>query len=163
MLVALCREHTVDREVCADFAKEVDIIQIKKPVCVIDENRGVFTVETNEFCHLLFETIDVVLDCLFRHHGAHIRTSRRVADHSRATADENDGAMSCVLQAFCHYHLHEVTDVETVCSRIETDVERLRTFIKQLFQVFFKNHLFDQTAFAKLVDNVLCHIYILWE
>ena len=155
MLVALCGEHTIHRKVCADFAQKIDVIEVEKPVGIIDENRRVFALETHKFRHLLLEAIDVVLNGLFCHHRAHIRTSGRVADHCSTATDKNDGTMACVLQTLCDYHLHKMTDVKAVRRRVETDVEGLRTFVEQLFEVFFKNHLFNQSAFAKLVDNVL--------
>lgn len=123
LLVALRRKHTVDRKACAYFAQKVNIIEVEKPIGVVDENCRVFTLETYEFCHLLFETIDVVLNGLFGHHRAHIRTTGRVSHHCRATADKDNRTMSRVLQTFCNDHLHKMTYVKTVRRGVETDVE----------------------------------------
>ncbi|CDD68713.1 unknown [Firmicutes bacterium CAG:475] len=63
--------------------------------------------------------------------------------------------MTCVLQTLCNDHLHKMSDMKTVRSRVETDIKRLRTLVQQLFEILLKNDLLYKSALAKLIDNVL--------
>ena len=66
----------------------------------------------------------------------------------------DDGTMSRLLQTARDYHLHEMPDMQTVRGGIETDIERLRTAVQELFELIFEDGLADYAALFELVDDI---------
>ena len=152
--VAFRSQHFVDGEASAYFAQEIDVVEVEKPIRVVHDDGGIFAFKADKTRHLLFETSHVVCDCFFCHHTAQIGTTGRVANHRRASAYEDNRLVTCVLQTLCDYHLHKMTYMQAVRRRVKTDIKALRTAVKQLFEFFFVNGLFDQSAFSEFVDDV---------
>ena len=108
----------------ADFTQKIHVIEIQKPVRVIHHFRGVFPLKIDKPGHLFLETRHIMRDRLLRHHGTHIRSSGRIADHSRAAAEQRDRAMPRALHVRHRHDGNIVPDMETVCRRIESDIKR---------------------------------------
>ena len=76
----------------ADIAEHFNVIQVQKPVRVVDHDRliGVFVgfrfLKVDKPPHLFNKAVNIVLDRLFRHHLPHIRAPRGVADHAGSAA-----------------------------------------------------------------------------
>ena len=150
LLVALCSQHVVYGKACAYLAKQLYIIQLQQPVCIV-YHQGLVIAEINKFAHLYLEAVTVVLNHLRSHHLTHIGTSGRISDHSCSAANQGDGLISCHLQTLHQAKSHEMTNMQTVCSRIETNVESCLSFIYHFFDFFFICNLGNQTAGYQLV------------
>ena len=141
----------------ADFAQEIDIVELEQPIGVIDDDRRVFALEIDKPRHLLFETFDVVLHCLPRHEIAHVRAPRGVSDHARAAADQYDGLMPRLLHVVHGDELHKMPDVQRIRRRVETDIERHALFPQLFVEFVLENRLLDKAPRAKCVHNVCSH------
>ena len=115
------REHPVDREVLADVAEEVDGRQLRGPVEVVDDLRGVGAVEVEELLdlgadlrHPFFDDLTWVERPFPRH--------ARVADEAGGAADEGQRVVSGLLEAGGGKQLDEVAHVQARGRRIETDI-----------------------------------------
>ena len=147
-------EHLVDGKAGAYLAQEVDIVEIEQPIGVVDDDGAVFALEVHKAGHLLFEALDIVLYRLAGEHAAKVGAPRRIADHRGAAANKYDGTVSRLLQTARDYHLHEMPDMQTVRGGIETDIERLRTAVQELFELIFEDGLADYAALFELVDDI---------
>ena len=87
-------------------------------------------------------------------HAAKVGAPRRIADHRGAAAYKYDGTVSRLLQTARNYHLHEMPDMQAVRGGIETDIERLRTAVQELFELIFEDGLADYAALFELVDDI---------
>ena len=85
-------------------------------VAAIDTARDDVSIyaELNEPLHLLFEALAVMLDGLLGHHGTHIGTTGRVADHGGTAANQGDGPVSGHLQPLHQAQSHKVAHMEGV-------------------------------------------------
>ena len=97
LLVAFCAEHIVYREACSNIPKKLHIVQIQKPVGIIDHS-GLSLTEFNESLHLFLEAGAIVINGLLCHHGTHICTTGRISDHSSAATNQCNGLVPCHLQ-----------------------------------------------------------------
>ena len=154
LLVALRAQHVVDREARADLAQQLDIVELHQPVRVVQHHRLAFA-EFDEALHLLFEAVAVVLDGLDRHHRAHVRAARGVADHARAAADQCDRAVTRHLQALHQAQRHEMADVQAVRRGVEADVEGRLAVVDHFADFRLIGHLRDQPARFEFL--VKCH------
>ena len=124
MFITFRRKHFVDGKHAADFTQKVDVVQVFQPVGVVDHNRGVFALERQKFAHLFLKAIAVMLHGVGGHDLSQIASSRRIADHTRASADKDNGTMPRFLHPSHDDKLNEVSDVQAVRRRIEADIKR---------------------------------------
>ena len=130
---------------CTDFTKHIYIIQIHQPIRVVDQHCLVLT-ELDEAAHLFLEALNVMVDRLSCHHLTHVGTSGWISDHGGSATDQSDRLVSCHLKSLHQAECHKVSYVQTVCSRIKSDVEYGFAVVDQFFDFFFVGYLRDQTA-----------------
>ena len=85
-------------------------------------------------------------DGFTRHHGAHIRSARRVAYHSGTAAEQRYRPMSVLLHPRHGHYRNIVADVQTVGSGVESDVKRHFLLPQHFVQVVVVYCLFDKSA-----------------
>jgi len=101
LLIAFCRQHTVNGEASTNLAQKLNVIEPKKPIGIVYHN-GLVLAEFDEFFHLLLEAFAVMSDGLGGHHRSHVGTAGGISDMACTAADQNDGLIACHLQS-----LHE--------------------------------------------------------
>ena len=154
LLKALRRKHFVYGKIYADIAQEVYVIEIEKPIGIIRDDRSVFALEVYEAGHLLFETLDVMVNRFSRHHLAHVRSAGGVAYHARASAEKSDGAVSVFLHPRHSHNRNVMTYMQTVRCRVESDVKSDAFGFEFLSEIVAVNGLFYKSAFFENVHNV---------
>ena len=82
-----------------------------------------------------------MLDNFRGHHGAHIRTSGWVANHTRASANQGNRLVACHLKALHQTERHEVAYMEAVSCGIEADIEYGLSLVDHFLNFFFVGHL----------------------
>ncbi len=151
LFVALKRQHFVDREAGSDLAENVDVIKVEQPVRVVDHN-SLIVREVDKAAHLLFEARNIVINILFCEHFTHIGFSRRVADHSRAAAEQGNRLVARHLQTLHKAERHKMTDVQAVRCRVEANVKRSFARVYHLAYLVLVGHLGDQASCGKFVE-----------
>ena len=81
------------------------------------------------------------------HHGAHISTPGRIADHSGAAADECNRPVSEFLHMGHDHNLQKMPNMQTVRRRVKTNIKSYFLLRKQLFNFFFMCKLRQQPSF----------------
>ena len=73
-------------EKCGPYVtQEIEVVQIAKPVRVVDYKCAVVC-KINNLAHLFLEALDVMVDSIKCQNLPHVRASGRVSDHSCAAA-----------------------------------------------------------------------------
>ena len=98
-----------------------------------------------------------MLDHLRGHHLSHVGTSGRIADHAGTAANEGDRLVACHLQTFHQAQCHEMTNMQAICGRVESNVEGCFSFVYHLFDFFFVCNLGNEAAGYQLFITVHCN------
>ena len=154
LLVALGRQHAVDREVHAHLAQEVHVVEVEQPVGVVGDD-GLAVGEVEEAAHLRLDALDVVVDLLAGEHLAQLALAGRVADHARAAAHQRDGAVTGLLHVRHRHDRDVMPDVQRVRGGVKADVEGHLLVFQHLVQVVLVNRLRDKASLAQHVQCVL--------
>jgi len=152
LLVALSTQHVVHAEAGTDFAQKLDVVEVQEPVGVI-QHHSLAVAKLDEALHLALEALGVMVDVLFGQHFAHIGTPGGVTDHGGAAADQGDGTVACLLQAFHQGQGHKVASGQAVGRAVKADVERSLAVVDYLFDFLFVRNLCDQAAGFQFVVN----------
>ena len=152
LFIALGAQHVVDGEASAHIAQQLHIIQVQQPVGVV-QHQSLTVGEVDEFFHLLLEACRVVSNVFLGQHLAHVGAAGGVADHGGAAADQSDGTVACLLQAFHQGQGHKVASGQAVGRAVKADVERSLAVVDYLFDFFFVRNLCDQAAGFQFVVN----------
>ena len=145
LLIALGSEHSVYREARAYLAEKLHVVEVEKPLGVVD-HKSLAVREVDKTAHLLFEALDVVLNLFLCEHLAHIGTSRGVADHAGAAAEKRDRLVACHLQTLHKAERHKVTYVKAVGCGVKADIKYRLAGIYQFSDFFFVCYLSNQTS-----------------
>jgi hypothetical protein len=123
----LLREHPIDRKVLAHIAEEVDGGELRGPIEVVDDLRGMGAVEVEELLDLGADLRHPLLDDLARVERP-LPRHPRIADEAGGPTDEGERIVPGLLQTRGGQQLHEVAHVQARRRRIETDIigQRLR-------------------------------------
>ena len=134
-LHAVLGHHIVDGDVLSDVAHEVEELIVLHPVVVVDQLGlvGLRTVEVEELADLLLDGLLVVIERVLVEEVALLALARRIADHTRGTADEQIRLMSAALQVTQHHDAAKVSDMQRVGSRVGTQICRNEMSIEILF------------------------------
>ena len=157
LLIAACAQHFVDGEMNSDITDKLNVVEIPEPVGVIDHlclARAL--AELDKAAHLLFEALTVVVDRLNRHHRSEIGSSGGISDHSGSAADQRDRLVSGFLQTLHEKKCHKVADMQRICRRVKTDIERRLACVDQLGDFLFIRELGKQSSCLQLFIN--CHV-----
>ncbi len=117
------RQHAVDGEVAADVAQEIDVVERRQPLGVVDHDRvGLALAEGDEVGEGLAQALLVGLDLLVGEELAHVVLAGRVADPGRAAAHERDRPVAGLLEPAQHHDRDEVADVKARRRAVESDI-----------------------------------------
>ena len=106
------RQHAVDREMLADVAQEVDVVERRQPFGVVDHDGGVGpALEIDELGEGGLEALLVGLDLIVGEELAQLVLARRVADARRAAAHQRDRPVAGLLEPAQHHDREEIADV----------------------------------------------------
>ena len=155
LLVALSTEHVIDREAGADLPQEFDIIEVQQPVGIVDHDGFTFA-EINESLHLTLEALGIVVDVLLRQHFAHVGAAGRVANHSRASANQSNRLIACHLQTLHECQRHEMTGSQRICRAVEANIELGLARVDHFADLRLVRDLRDQSARLQLFINTHC-------
>ena len=81
-----------------------------------------------------------------RHHGAHIRSSRGISDHTGSAADKSNRLVACHLKPLHQAKRHEVADMERIRRGVKADVKNGFSVVDKLPDFFFVRYLSDEAA-----------------
>ena len=124
---------------------KLNVVQISQPVGIVYHHSLVFT-KLDETAHLLLKALTVVIDGLFGHHASHVGSSGRIAYHSGSATDQCNRFVSCHLKPLHQAQSHEMPHMQTVCSRIKTDVKNGFPIVDQFLNLFFVCQLRKQPS-----------------
>ena len=109
--------------------------------------------ELYKTAHLLFKAFAVVLNLLGRHHRAHIRSARRVADIARTAADKRNRAVACHLQSFHKAQSHKMTYMKAVCRGVKAYIKGSLAVVYKLSYFILVRNLRYKPSGYKFVIN----------
>ena len=103
-------DHHVDRKVFADIAQHLEVAEAREPRGVVQDQRGVRTVEVQQplVNHELASYVR--FDLLHRQQLPLGVLPGRVADHPGAAARDHDRPMTCLLKAAQQQKWHQIAD-----------------------------------------------------
>ena len=81
-----------------------------------------------------------------------LRLSGRVSDHTRGAADEGDRLVTAALEVTKHHHSDQVTDVQGVCRRVDTQVSGCHLFLQLFFRAW--GHVLNHPTPFKFFDKI---------
>ncbi len=153
LLVALGSEHVVDGEACADLAQKLNVVEVKKPVGVVDHHCLAFA-EVDKALHLTLEAVCIVLNILTREHFSHVCSARGITYHSSAAAYESNGLVACHLQTLHKRKSHEMSRGEAVCGAVKADVEGGLPVVDHRAYLFFVSDLSKKSSCLEFFVNL---------
>ena len=116
-------EHAVDREMPADVAQEIDVVERGEPFGIVDHQAvGAALAEADEAGEGLHDRALVGLDLLDGEDLAGLVAPRRVADPRGAAAHQRDRLAAELLQPVQHHDGDEAADMERGGGAIITDI-----------------------------------------
>ncbi len=130
---------------CADVTQNVNVVEVKKPVSVINK-QSLIVGKIDKAAHLLFKALNVVLNCFLCHHLAHICSARGVAYHCSTAADECNRLVASHLKSFHKAKSHKVTNVQTVGSRVKANVEYCLSAVYKLSYFLLVSYLSNKSS-----------------
>ena len=95
-----------------------------------------------------------MLDDFRSHHGTHVRTSGRVANHACASANQGNGLVACHLKALHQTKGHEVSYMEAVGCGVEADIEHGLSLVDHFLNFFFVGHLGNEASGNQFFVNL---------
>ena len=153
LLIALGPQHIVDAKAGPYLAQQLNVVQLHKPIGIIQHNRLIRT-KFDETLHLAFKALGIVGNVLSGKHLAHIRTPRRIADHGSTAADKSNGTVSGHLQTLHQRKRHKMAGCKTIGSAVKANIECRFSGIDHVFDFFFIGHLCNQAAGHQLFINL---------
>ena len=94
-----------------------------------------------------------MLNCFSCHHLAHICSAGRVANHSSASANKCNWLVARHLQTLHKAKRHKMTNMQTVGSRVKTNIKNCFSAVYQFSYFFFICNLCNKTSCNKLFIN----------
>ena len=117
------RQHAVDREMAADLAQEIDVVEAGEPLGIIGHDRiGLALAEVQEFRKGSPDPRLVGLDRLLREELAALILAGRIADPRRTAADQRHGLAAGLLQPAQHHDRKDRTSVKRGGGAIKADI-----------------------------------------
>jgi hypothetical protein len=141
--------------VSAYLTEKLYIVKVHKPVRIVYHK--CFSIrKIDKTAHLLFKTVNIMLDGFLGQHLTHIRSSGRVTDHTSTTAKKGNRAVACHLQSLHQAKSHEVSYMKAVCCRVKADIKCSFTIVYHLFDLVFICNLRDQATCFQFFPNCHC-------
>jgi hypothetical protein len=163
--------HLVDREVPAHVPQELDVVLVRQPVGVVQQDahgigiarrqRPVGQVgqaglaEVDEPGQLRLDARQVGVDLLQGEHLPQFGLAAGIAHHGGAAAGDGDGLVAVPLQVHQAHDGQQRPDVQAVGGGVEPDVRRHGLPGQQIGQAGFVGALLEEAAPAHLLQEVL--------
>ena len=124
-LHAVHRQHAVDREVPADVAQEVDVVEGRQPLGIVD-HQGVAAglAEVQQAREALLQAVLVGRDGVEGEDLPRLVPPGGIADARRTAAHQNDGAVAGLLQPVQHHDGHQAAHVQGRGRAVVADIGR---------------------------------------
>ena len=151
LLHALLREHLRHAEVDRDVTQELNRGGTLVPIVVVDEDRGIGTLEVEHAGEILTDALLVLLDLLDRQHIALGRLAGRIANQTGRSAHQCDDLVSGHLETLQNHDGNEVAGLQRTGGRIESAIHRHR-LLKGLFNLRI-GQCFDQPTCLQLFNQ----------
>ena len=124
-LDAVHRQHAVDREMPADVAQELDIIEVRQPVGVVEQQRVASAfAKAQEFLENRLDRGLVGVDLLNGQQLAALVLAGRIANARGAAADERQGLAAGALQPGEQHDRQKRADMQRGRRAIKADIGR---------------------------------------
>ena len=94
-----------------------------------------------------------MLNCLRSHHLTHIRSARRIPDHSSTAPDQSDRLISSLLQSLHQTKCHKMSNMQTIRRRIKPNIKRSLPIIHQIPDKRLIRNLRNQPSCLKFFIN----------
>ena len=149
------REHAVDREVAADVAQEIDVVERVEPVGIVGHHRiGLAVAEAQEAPEDFADAPQVRGDDLVGQQPAAFVLAGRIADPGGAAAHQRDRLMAGLLQPVQHHDRQQRADMERRRGAVETDVGRDGRLPGERVQRLGLGDLMDEAPAGENVEEI---------
>ena len=98
-----------------------------EPVSVIYDNCFSFT-EVKKAGHLFFDAFHILINCFDGQHFPHVGFAGGITDHRGSSAHQRNRLMAGFLHMGHRHNRNVMSDVQTVGSRIKSDIKSGRGF-----------------------------------
>ena len=148
-------QHTVDGEVRADRAEQIDIAELTKPIMIVDHDgvRRAITKGQEAFKNGA-NGGDVGGDGIIIQHPARFILARWVTNPRRSATHHNNRLAACLLKAAEHHDRHQAADVERRRRRVKPDIARNNGMRGQRIERFRIGCLMDITPFIEGAQKI---------
>jgi peptidoglycan glycosyltransferase len=134
-------------------AEKIDEPKIAKPTEVVQQQRTALPREVNEFGKLRSDCGAIMVECRSIKQVSFCRPTRRVADHSRSSANQCDGASAVQLEASERKDTHQVSNMKRVGARIKADVSADRRVSDEaLIEAY--GHVMNETSIGEVTEEL---------
>ena len=148
-------QHAIDAEVPAVVAQEIDVVQRVEPIGVVDHHRAARPVaEAEEPGEHALDAGDVRGDFDIAQELARLVLAGRIADLGGAAADQDDRAVTGLLQLAQHHDADEIADMQRRRRAVEADIAGEPFAPREPVQSRLVRRLMDIAAGVKLVQEV---------
>ena len=97
-----------------------------------------------------------MVDILLCQHFAHISAAGRVANHSRASANQSNRLIACHLQTLHECQRHEMTGSQRICRAVEANVEFGLARVDHFADLRLVRDLLDKASGLQFFINTHC-------
>ena len=117
------RQHAVDREVPADLAQHLDVVELGQPLGIVDHHRvGFPRAEVDELVEGGADRCLVGVDLLVGEELARLVAAGRIADAGGAAAHQRDRLVAGRLQPVQHHDRQQMADMERGRRAVVADI-----------------------------------------
>jgi hypothetical protein len=148
-------QHAVDREMPADLAQEVDIVELQQPVGIVDHQRvGGAVAIAQHLGEDLPDAGDVGFDGLDREELSRLVLEGGIAHHRGAAAHQGDRPVPGLLHPVEHHDLDERAGMERGGGGVEADIAADRPRRRGGVEPLGIRDLMDEAALVEDVEEV---------
>ena len=106
-------QHAVDREMAPDIAEELDVVELRQPLGVVDHQRIAAAIaEADEARERAPDAVLVPFDLIEGEQAPALVAAGRIADAGRAAAHQGDRLAAGLLQPMQHHDRQEMPDMQ---------------------------------------------------
>ena len=106
-------QHAVDREMAPDIAQELDVVELRQPLGVVDHQRIAAAIaEADEARERAPDAVLVPFDLIEGEQAPALVAAGRIADAGRAAAHQGDRLAAGLLQPMQHHDRQEMPDMQ---------------------------------------------------
>ena len=151
----LHRQHAVDREMPADIAQEIDVVERGEPLGIVDHQRaGRPVVEIEEAGKDRAEALLVGLDLVIGEELPRLVLARGIADPGGAAAHQRDRLVAGLLQPAQHHDREEMADMERRPGAVVADIGDDGRLERQRIEPLGVGALMDKSALEEDAHEV---------